>query len=260
MFRLATSLIKTESEIAKIRESSHIVAETLNYVESLIKPGVTPLELNQAADDFIVKQGGYPAFKGYKVGKQTFQYAACISINDAVVHGIPSTVPLQEGDIISFDVGVKKDGWYGDGAWTFAVGGIASETQKLLDVTRESLLLGVSRARAGGRLFDISEAIQDYCQSHGYGVVRELVGHGIGKHLHEDPQVPNYVPGRSEGFANLELLEGMTLAIEPMINMGTARVKTAKDKWTVLTADNKPSAHFEHTVVVRRDGGEILTK
>ncbi len=260
MFRNATKLIKSESEIAKMRVSSHIVAECLNYIETLIKPGVTPLELDLAAEKFITERGAYPAFKGYKVGRQTFQYSACISLNDAVVHGIPNNTPLKEGDVISFDVGVEKDGWFGDGAWTFAVGKIAPATEQLLQVTRESLLLGVARARAGARLFDISEAIQDYCESHGYGVVRELVGHGIGSHLHEDPQVPNYVPEHSEGFVNLELKEGMTLAIEPMINMGTARVKTAKDKWTVLTADGKPSAHFEHTIVVRRDGGEILTK
>ena len=243
-----------------MRVASHIVAECLKHVESLVKVGATPYDLNLAAEQFISERGGYPAFKGYKVGRQTFQYAACVSVNEAVVHGIPSKTPLKEGDIISFDVGVEKDGWFGDGAWTFAVGKILPETKKLMDITRESLMLGVARARTGGRLFDISEAIQDYCEAHGYGVVKELVGHGIGKHLHEDPQVPNYVPGHSEGFANLELMEGMTLAIEPMINMGTARVKTAKDKWTVLTADSKPSAHFEHTVVVRSGGGEILTK
>ena len=260
MFRNATHIIKSESEIAKIRAASHIVAECLNYVETLVRPGVTPIELNLAVERSITERGAYPAFKGYKVGRHAFQYAACISVNNAVVHGIPSQEPLREGDIISIDCGAEKDGWYGDGAWTFAVGQIAPETAKLLETTRESLLLGVARARAGGRLFDISEAIQDYCEAQGYGVVRELVGHGIGSHLHEDPQVPNYVPGSSEGFANIELLEGMTLAIEPMINMGTARVRTAKDKWTVLTADGKPSAHFEHTIVVRRDGGEILTK
>jgi methionyl aminopeptidase len=260
MFRHASRLIKTEAEIARMREASHIVAECLNYVGTLVSPGITPLELNQAVDQFITEHGAYPAFKGYKVGRQTFQYAACVSVNSAVVHGIPGKEPLKSGDIISIDCGAEKDGWFGDGAWTFAVGEIAPATQKLMDVTRESLMLGVARARVGGRLFDISEAIQDYCEMHGYGVVRELVGHGIGNHLHEDPQVPNYVPGVSEGFANLELMEGMTLAIEPMINMGTAKVKTAKDKWTVLTADGKPSAHFEHTVVVRRGGGEILTK
>jgi len=260
MFRQATHLIKSEAEIAKIRAASHIVAECLKHIETLVQPGVTPMALNLAAEEFIVQSGGYPAFKGYKVGRQTFQYAACTSINSAVVHGIPTHTPLREGDIISIDVGVEKEGWFGDGAWTFAVGKISADHQKLMDVTRESLLMGVGRARAGGRLFDISEAIQDYCEMHGYGVVKDLVGHGIGSHLHEDPQVPNYVPGPSEGFVNIELVEGMTLAIEPMINMGTARVKTAKDKWTVVTADGKPSAHFEHTVVVRRDGGEILTR
>ncbi len=260
MFRAATKLVKTESEIAKMRVASHIVAECLNYIETLIKPGVTPFELSVAAEEYIKSQGGLAAFKGYKVGRQTFQYAACISLNDAVVHGIPVKVPLKEGDIISFDVGVEKDGWFGDGAWTYAVGPIAPATQKLMDVTREALMLGVAQAKVGGRLFDISAAIQQYCEVHGYGVVRELVGHGIGRHLHEDPQVPNYVPGVSEGFPNLQLLEGMTLAIEPMINLGTSRVKTAKDKWTVLTQDGKPSAHYEHTVVVRRGGGEILTK
>ncbi len=260
MFKHATRLIKSEAEIAKMRVASHIVAECLKHIETLVRPGVTPLELNAEAEQFIFNQGAYPAFKGYKVGRNTFQYASCISVNDAVVHGLPSKIPLKEGDIISVDFGAEKDGWFGDGAWTFAVGEIAPAKAKLMQITRESLMLGIARARVGGRLFDISEAIQDYCEAQGYGVVKELVGHGIGTHLHEDPQVPNYVPGPSEGFANIELIEGMTLAIEPMINMGTARVKTAKDKWTVLTADGKPSAHFEHTVVVRRGGGEILTK
>ncbi len=260
MFRNSSRLIKTESEIARMREASHIVAECLNHVETLVRPGVTPLELNVEVDSFITKQGAYPAFKGYKVKRQTFQFASCISVNNAVVHGIPSKEPLKDGDIISIDCGAEKDGWFGDGAWTYAVGTINPSVQKLMDVTRESLLLGVARAKVGGRLFDISEAIQDYCEMHGYGVVRELVGHGIGKHLHEDPQVPNYLPAPNEGFTNLELLEGMTFAIEPMINMGTEKVRTAKDKWTVVTADGKPSAHFEHTIVVRKGGGEILTK
>ena len=260
MFKNSPRLIKSEAEIAKIRAASHIVAECLNHIETLVKPGITPLELNSEVERFIVERGAYPAFKGYKVKKQRFEYAACISVNNAVVHGIPTREPLRTGDIVSVDCGAEKDGWFGDGAWTFAVGEIAPESQKLMQVTRESLLLGVARACVGGRLFDISEAIQDYCEAHGYGVVKDLVGHGIGSHLHEDPQVPNYVPGPSEGFANIELVEGMTFAIEPMINMGTAKVKTAKDKWTVVTADGKPSAHFEHTIVVRRGGGEILTK
>lgn len=256
----SNSLIKTEEQIAKMREASHIVAEAIALAGTMIKPGVTTLELDQAIEKFIMDQGGYPAFKGYKVGKHTFKFSSCMSKNDAVVHGLPDSTPLKEGDIISVDVGVKKDGWFGDSAWTFPVGSVAPEVQELLDTTRESLMLAISQAKAGNRLFDIGNAVQQYCEAHGYGVVRELVGHGIGRYLHEEPQVPNFIPGRFEPFANIELKEGMTLAIEPMINMGTARVKTAKDKWTVITADGKPSAHFEHTIVVRKDGGEILTK
>jgi methionyl aminopeptidase len=254
-------MIKTEEEIAKIKVSAHLVAETLNHVEPLIKPGVTTAELDRVADDFIMAHGGYPAFKGYKVGRQTFQFATCMSTNDAVVHGLPTDEPLKEGDILSVDVGVKMNGWYGDGAWTFAVGNISDEKKKLMAVTKDALMMGVAQARVGAHLYDISRTIQDFCESHGYGVVKELVGHGIGEHLHEEPQVPNFMPSRFEtGYPNIELQEGMTLAIEPMINLGTARVKTARDKWTVITADGKASAHFEHTIVVRKDRGEILTQ
>ncbi|MEO6940752.1 MAG: type I methionyl aminopeptidase [Candidatus Kapaibacterium sp.] len=256
-----SKMIKTEEEIAKIKASAHLVAETLNHVEPLIKPGVTTAELDRVADDFIMAHGGYPAFKGYKVGRQTFQFATCMSTNDAVVHGLPTDEPLKEGDILSVDVGVKMNGWYGDGAWTFAVGNISDEKKKLMAVTKDALMMGVAQARVGAHLYDISRTIQDFCESHGYGVVKELVGHGIGEHLHEEPQVPNFMPSRFEtGYPNIELQEGMTLAIEPMINLGTARVKTARDKWTVITADGKASAHFEHTIVVRKDRGEILTQ
>jgi methionyl aminopeptidase len=255
------TLVKTEEQINKIREASRIVGETIKLLGQHVKPGVSTLELNKVAEDYIVSQGGYPAFKGYKVGRQTYQYATCMSPNDAVVHGLPSPEPLKEGDIVSVDVGVKKDGWYGDSAWTFPVGNISDEKKKLLDVTRESLMIAVANAKTGAKLFDISKAVQDYCESHGYGVVRDLVGHGIGEHLHEEPQVPNFVPSRFDGnYQNIELKEGMTLAIEPMINLGTSRVKTARDKWTVVTSDGKPSAHFEHTIVVRSAGGEVLTK
>lgn len=254
------TLIKSEEEIAKIRESAHLVAATLDHVKPHIKPGVTTAQLDKLAEDFIISQGGFPAFKGYKVGRDTYRFATCMSRNEGVVHGLPNDTPLEEGDVISVDVGVVKDGWYGDGAWTFAVGAVAAEVEQLLEVTRESLMLAVSQAKVGNRIFDISKAVQDYCESHGFGVVRELVGHGIGRHLHEEPQVPNFVPGRFDSYQNIELKEGMTLAIEPMINLGTARVKTAKDRWTIVTADKKPSAHFEHTIVVRPHGGEILTK
>jgi methionyl aminopeptidase len=253
--------VKTEDEIAKIRESSHIVHETFQYVQTLIRPGISTMEINDKADQFILSKGGIPAFKGYKVGKQTFRYATCMSKNDAVVHGIPNEELLKEGDTISVDIGVEKDGWFGDSAWTYAVGEIAPETAKLMEITKDSLLLGIAAARAGGRLYDISKAIQDYCESNGYGVVKDLVGHGIGRHLHEEPQVPNYVLKRFDpAYRNIELREGMALAIEPMINMGSWRVKTLRDGWTVVTADGKPSAHFEHTIVVRPWGGEILTK
>lgn len=261
MFMTAgNSLIKTPDQIEMMRESGRILAQAFQHVAEHIKPGISSLELDRIAEDFIIGQGGYPAFKGYKVGRQTFQYACCMSRNEAVVHGIPDSTPLKEGDIISVDMGVKKDGWFADSAWTYAVGGVQPEIQELLDTTRESLLMGIAQAKTGNRVFDIANAIQQYCEAHGYGVVRELVGHGIGRYLHEEPQVPNFLPSRYESFANIELKEGMTLAIEPMINLGTAKVKTAKDKWTILTADGKPSAHFEHTVVVRNNGGEILTK
>ena len=261
MVESLNGLIKTEEQIAKMRVSSHLVAEAIEFAGAMLAPGMTTLEINHAAEKFIVDRGGYPAFKGYKVGRQTYQFAACISTNDAVVHGLPNETPLKEGDIVSIDIGVEKDGWFGDGAWTFPVGKISPQWEKLLEVTRESLMMGLMHAKEGAHLYDISKAIEDYCLAHGYGVVRELVGHGIGRHLHEAPQVPNFVPSRFEGgFPNIELKEGMTFAIEPMVNLGTARVKTARDKWTVLTADGKPSAHYEHTIVVRKDRAEILTK
>jgi methionyl aminopeptidase len=253
--------IKTESEIALMRESARLVAESFQLAESLVAPGVTTSEINAKIDEFIVSHGAWPAFKGYKVGRQTFQFATCMSRNEVVVHGFPDDEPLKEGETISVDIGVEKNGWFGDSAWTYPVGKIDPERAKLLEVTRESLYMGIAQAKAGGRIYDISKAIQDYCQSHGYGVVKDLVGHGVGSHLHEEPQVPNYVPRRIDReYRNIKLEEGMTIAIEPMINMGTWKVKTLRDGWTVVTADGKPSAHFEHTIVVRPWGGEILTK
>jgi methionyl aminopeptidase len=253
--------IKSEAEIEKIRASAHIVAETIEHLRPLVAPGVLTSELNAKAEAFIESHNARPAFKNYKVGRLKFQYATCMSKNNVVVHGFPDDVPLVEGDLISVDVGVEKDGWFGDSAYTFGVGQISAENQKLLDVTKDSLMLGVAAAKAGNRLYDIGKAVQQYVQSNGFSVVRDLVGHGIGQHLHEEPQVPNYVPNSFErGFMNLQLEEGMTIAIEPMVNVGGWKVKTLSDGWTVVTADGKPSAHFEHTVVIRPWGGEILTK
>ncbi|HYM20626.1 MAG TPA: type I methionyl aminopeptidase [Candidatus Kapabacteria bacterium] len=252
--------IKSESEIAKIKASAHIVHETIEFLRPLIQAGVTTKELNDKAETFIVGFDARPAFKNYTVGNLTYKYATCMSKNSAVVHGMPNDEALRDGDIISVDVGVEKDGWFGDGAYTFAVGEVKPEIQKLLKVTQESLQLGVAAAKSGNRLYDISKAIQDHCQSNGFSIVRDLVGHGIGEHLHEEPQVPNYVPSRIErGFKNIELKEGMTIAIEPMVNLGGWKVRTLSDGWTVVAADGKPSAHFEHTVVIRPFGGEILT-
>ncbi len=253
--------VKSESEIEKIKVSAHLVAATIEHLKPFIQPGITTLELNNKAEAFIESHDARPAFKNYKVGRLTYKFATCMSKNNAVVHGFPDDVPLENGDIVSVDVGVEKDGWFGDGAYTFAVGTISEEKRKLLAVTQESLMLGVAAAKAGNRIYDISKTIYDYCTAHGYGIVRDLVGHGIGRHLHEEPQVPNFIPNRFEGgFVNLELKEGMTIAIEPMVNIGGWKVKTLKDGWTIVTADNSPSAHFEHTVVIRPWGGEILTK
>lgn len=253
--------IKTEEEIAKMRTSCRITHGAIHEAGKLVRPGITTLELDTVAEQYIRDNGGRPAFKGYKVGRREFKFAACISVNDAVVHGIPNDKPLQEGDTVTIDVGVEKDGWYGDSAWTFPVGEIKPEVAQLLDVTRESLMLGIAQAKAGNKLYDISKAVSSYCESFGYGVVKDLVGHGIGEHLHEEPQVPNYVPRKIDReYRNISLVEGMTLAIEPMINMGTWKVNSLPDGWTVVTADGRPSAHFEHTIVVRPQGGEILTR
>lgn len=253
--------IKSEAEIEKIRTSAHLVFETIEYLRPMVVPGAKTSDLDAAADAFIASFGARAAFKNYRVGNLVYKYATCMSRNSAVVHGIPNDDPLREGDILSVDVGVEKDGWFGDGAHTFAVGEIKPETQKLLEVTRESLALGVAAARAGARLYDISKAIQTHCESNGFSLVRDLVGHGIGQHLHEEPQVPNFVPSRIDrGFKNIELKEGMTIAIEPMVNVGGWKVRTLSDGWTIVTADGKPSAHYEHTLVVRPFGGEILTQ
>lgn len=243
--------IKSREEIELIRESALIVSKTLGEVAKAIKPGVSTLELDKIAETFIRDHGAVPGF----LGLYDFPNTLCMSPNEQVVHGIPNSDPLQEGDIISVDCGALKNGFYGDHAYTFAVGEIAAETQKLLDVTRESLYAGIRQFRAGNRVGDVGFAIQQYTEKHGYGVVRELVGHGLGKEMHEDPEMPNYGRrGRGKKF-----VEGMVVAIEPMINMGTHRIKQYSDGWTIKTLDKKPSAHFEHDVAIVNGKPELLS-
>ncbi len=244
--------IKSDDEVARMRKPNRIVAELLDYLGGLVRPGVTTKELDTKAEEFIRKRGGKPAFKGY----HGFPATICASINEEVVHGIPGSRRLKEGDIIGIDLGVVMDGFYGDAAKTFAVGKIDSEAKRLMEVTEASLYKGISQAVAGNRLYDISHAVQQHVEAAGFSVVREFVGHGIGRQLHEDPQVPNYGPPHQ----GPELEEGMALAIEPMVNEGTWQVKVLQDGWSVVTAGGKRSAHFEHTIVITGHGPEILTR
>lgn len=249
-------MVKTHSEIEIIRENCRIVAEVLSYISRYVVPGVTTRELDILIEDYIKSQNAYPAFKGYRVKKNIFPASSCISVNEEVVHGIPGERKLYEGDIVSIDVGVYKNGYYGDGAKTFAVGKIDDTKKKLMRVTQESLYLGLENARDGKYINDVSLAIQEHVESSGFSVVRELVGHGIGKKLHEEPPIPNYYhSGYMEKFR-----EGMTVAIEPMVNYGTYRIKLKDDKWTYVTADGLPSAHFEHSILITRGEPEILTQ
>ena len=243
--------IKTDEEVELLRESSLLVGKTLAVVADGIRPGVTTLQLDAVAEEFIRDHGAEPGFKGYG----GFPNSLCTSVNESVVHGIPNDRPLKEGDIVSVDCGVLKNGFYGDSAYTFAVGDIASEVQKLLDVTKECLRLAIEQAVVGKRIGDIGFACQSYAELHGYGVVRELVGHGLGRELHEAPEVPNY--GRRGNGPRL--MDGMVLAIEPMINLGRKEIFHEVDGWTILTADRKVSAHFEHDVVVRKDQADVLS-
>lgn len=249
--RVRKPVVKTEDEISLIRQSSLLVGKTLAELARRIKPGVTTLELDKVADEFIRDHQAYPGFLGYN----GFPNSICASVNSAVVHGIPNREPLKEGDVVSIDIGVVKDGYWGDSAYTFAVGEVAPEVQRLLEVTRECLEEGIRHAVAGTRLGDLGYAIQRHAEAHGFGVVRELVGHGVGKNLHEAPEVPNY--GRPG--TGLVLEEGWVLAIEPMINLGSKSVRQLPDGWTIRTSDQKPSAHFEHTVVVRKGKAEVLS-
>jgi methionyl aminopeptidase len=244
-------LIKTEEEIQIIKESSLLVGKTLAEVAKIIAPGVQTIKLDRVAEEFIRDNGGVPGFKGYN----GFPNSLCISVNDEVVHGIPGRRELMDGDIVSIDCGVKKNGYFGDSAYTFAIGEVAEDVLLLMKRTKESLYLAIENAVAGKRVGDIGYAVQSYVEGFGYGVVRDLVGHGLGKNLHEKPEVPNF---GKRGYGK-ELKVGMVLAIEPMINLGDRKVTQDKDGWTIRTADRKPSAHYEHDVVVRKGKAEILS-
>lgn len=244
-------VLKTEREIDYMRDAGRIVGQTLQELKKMISPGITTIELDRAAEKYIRQAGGTPAFKGYC----GFPATICASINEQVVHGIPGTRQLQEGDVISIDIGVKLSRYYGDAAITVPVGAVDAKILKLLSVTEEALNKGIEQAIQGNRLSDISHAVQLHAEAHGYGVVRDYVGHGIGQRMHEDPQIPNYgPPGRGP-----LLKSGMTLAIEPMINCGTPDVEVLTDDWTVVTVDKKVSAHFEHTVAITEGKPIILT-
>ncbi len=250
-------LIKSNREIDYIRESCKIVAETLQLVKRYVKVGVTTKELDKIAEDYILSNNARPAFKGYsQAGSIDFPGSICSSIDDEVVHGIPGNIVLKDGQIISIDVGVEKNSYFGDAALSVAIGKISEEKQKLMDVTEKSLYLGIDQAVEKNRLGDVSNAIQTYVEENGFSVVRDLCGHGVGKHLHEAPQIPNYGKKRNGPV----LKNGMTLALEPMVNMGSYKVFVAEDGWTVLTLDGKPSAHFEHTIAIIDGKPEILTK
>lgn len=249
--------IRNNEEHNGMRESNRIACEVLDLIEKNVRPGVKTIELDRLAEEHIKAQGAIPAFKGYRQGNSSpYPGSICASVNQEVVHGIPGERVLREGDILSVDVGVNKNGFFGDSARTFPVGTITPEIERLLKITREALFVGIAEARAGNRVHNISAAIQEYVESAGYNVVRELVGHGIGRSLHEEPAVPNF----GKRGTGMKLVDGMVLAIEPMVNSGTFRVKGLRDGWTIVTADGKPSAHYEHSVIVRNGDAEILSK
>lgn len=247
----AMIIVKSSREIEQLKRSNAIVAEVFEKLKKMIEPGITTKELDQVAEEYILLKGGRPAFKGYR----GFPATLCISINEEVVHGIPGQRRLKEGDIVSLDVGVNFVGYFGDAAITLPVGEVDPEAKRLLEVTEKALYIGIEKAKRGNRLFDISYAIQRWVESHGFSVVRDFVGHGIGKDLHEEPQIPNF--GAPHQGPRLE--KGMVFALEPMVNEGTYEVRILSDGWTVVTADGKRSAHFEHTVAITEDGAEILS-
>ena len=244
--------LKTDREIGIMRSNGEILARTLKLVKENIRPGIRTKELNRLAEDFIREQGAYPAFKGYR----GFPSSICVSVDNEVVHGIPGERALEEGQIVSVDAGVLKDGYYSDAARTYPVGGIAKESRRLIDITREALKQAVDRVKEGRHLSDISHVIQSFVERNGFSVVRDLVGHGIGKKMHEEPQIPNF----GEPGQGVVLKKGMVFAIEPMVNAGSWEIDTRDDHWTIVTRDGSLSAHFEHTMAVTENGAEILTK
>lgn len=243
--------IKSAKEIEMMRIAGRIVAETHEKLKEVIKPGITTKELDVIAEEYIRSSGALPAFKGF----HGFPASICASVNEQVVHGIPGSIILKDGDIVGIDIGAIYEGFYGDAARTHGIGTISSDAQRLIKVTQESFSAGIAHAREGNRLSDVSHAIQSYVESHGFSVVRDLVGHGIGRSMHEDPQIPNYgTAGRGPRLA-----AGMALAIEPMVNQGKYAVKTLNDGWTVVTADRSLSAHYENTIIITKDAPEVLT-
>ena len=244
-------ILKNHDEISKMRKAGKIVGETLLLLEKEVKPGVTTANLDRIAEEFITKHGAKPSFKGL----YGFPSSLCISVNEQVIHGIPGNYSLQEGDIVSIDCGACIEGFHGDAARTFPVGNVSEAAQKLIDITEQSFFEGIKYAKEGNRLSDISHGIQSYVEAAGFSVVRDFVGHGIGREVNEDPNVPNF----GKCGKGPKLLEGMVLAIEPMVNAGTYKVKTLRDRWTVVTADKSLSAHYENTVAILSDGPEILT-
>ena len=248
---MASIVLKNKEEIELLRESALVVSKTLGMLASEIVPGITSLELDRLAETYIRDHGAEPGF----LGLYDFPNTLCVSPNAQVVHGIPNNIPFEEGDIISIDCGAYKNGFYGDHAYTFQVGNIKSDIKKLLEITKASLYEGIKSFKEGNRIGDLGYAIQNYCEKEGYGVVRELVGHGLGKEMHEGPEIPNYGKrGRGKKFVN-----GMVLAIEPMINQGTHKIKQLKDGWSIMTEDGRPSAHFEHNVALIDGKPELLS-
>lgn len=248
-------VLKSQDEIKRMAEACRIAAEALEEIKKMIAPGITTMEIDKFAESFIISRGAVPAFKGYRGYPATL----CTSVNEQVVHGIPSITRLRQGDIVSLDLGVYYRGFYGDTAATFPIGEVSNTAKKLIAVTAEALNAGIESAVIGNYMYDISSAVQKYVEENRFSVVRNFVGHGIGRELHEEPQIPNFVPNSREGMG-VVIMEGMTLAIEPMVNAGTWEVSILDDGWTAVTKDGSLSAHFEHTVAVTKNGPNILTK